>query len=278
MALWLPPSQFGKTETNVTAAARFGTLITASGTAHVKGAYSAGQLIATTSEDTYGITVTLSDIHQSATVTSCLVDIGIGPSGSEVDLIQDLNGWGAPAPGQGGTKTWYFPVFIPKGERVAARSQALIVSDTIRVAIWLHQAADDYGMNVPVMWERLGAVTNSNGVAVTPASGAFGSWTTILDPTTKPYSWWHVGFDAQADTTQAVNTSVLIELGFGETTAAVTTIGSWTFTKTTAETETGPFPSVPVYAPYPSDTIAGIFARMAAGGVEVRGVLVYAAE
>lgn len=279
MGLWLPPNALGKTETNVTAADRDGATITAGGVAHTKGAYSAGELIAATAEDAYGITVMVTGVHVTGTVTSFLLDIGIGASGSEVDLIQDLDCWGAPTVASGGrAKCWFFPVFIPKGSRVAARAQALALSDTAEVAIWLHQSCNGWGMEVPTVWERLGAVTNSNGVSVTPASGSFGSWTTILDPVTKPYRWWHVGFDALADSSIAVSTQVLLELGIGDTSAAVTTIGSWLFGKETVEAISGPWPTVPVFAPLLDDTAKGIFARLAAGGTEARGVLVYAGQ
>jgi hypothetical protein len=279
MAL-LPPNLFGPTQTNLTAAARVGTTITAAASAHTKGAYSAGQLIASTNEDTYAVTITAHGRGAAAIVSSCLLDIGIGPSGSEVDLIQDLDCWGAPVNTATitGAKSWLFPVFIPKGTRIAARCQTLLASGTVIVIIDCHQAASGWGMEVPTKWERLGVVTNSNGVSVTPASGAFGAWTTILDPITKNYRWWHVGFDALADTTIAVQTNVLLELGIGDTSAAVTTIGSWAFGKDTGERILGPYPSTPVFQPLVDDDAKGVFTRLAAGGVEPRGVLVYAGE
>lgn len=279
MPLWVPPSALGKTESSVAVtsdATRKGKTVTASATPHAKGAWV--EMIAASAEDAYGITIRVREVHTAATVTSTLLDIGTGPAASEVVVIEDLDCWGAPTGSEVSSRTYFFPVFIPKGERVAARSQALIVSDTCSVAIWLHQASEGWGMEVPSKWERLGAVTNSNGVSVTPASNTFGSWTAILDPITKPYRWWHVGFDGLADTTIAVNTAVMVELGLGDTSAAVSTIGMWEFMKNTAEIIAGPQPDVPVYAPSISDTALGVFARMAAGGVEPRGVLVYAGE
>lgn len=279
MPLWIPPNSLGKTQTNLTAADRNGATITASGTAHVKGAYSAGQLLASTAEDTYGLTISVWGIATATAVTSYLLDIGIGASGSEVDLIQDLDCWGASigTTSHSGPKTWFFPVFIPKGTRIAARAQSLIVSDTANVAIWCHQAIDGYGMEVPVMWERLGTVTSSNGVSVTPASGSFGSWTTILDPITKNYRWWHVGFGALSDTSIGPMDH-LLEIGIGESTAAVQTIGSWIFQDDSNEDIKGPIPAVPVFQPLPDNDLNGIFARLASGGVEARSVLVYAGQ
>jgi len=279
MPLWIPPNALGKTESNVAVtsdATRKGTTITAGATAHTKGAWV--QLLAATDEDTYGITVRVRDVHTAATVTSYLLDIGSGPAASEVVVIEDLDCDAAPAGSEVSARSYFFPGFIPKGERVAARAQSLIVSDVSTVGIWLHQAAEGWGMEVPSLWERLGAVTASHGVSVTPALNAFGSWTAILDPITKPYRWWHVGFDRLADTTILVNTQVMIELGLGDTAAAVSTIGMWEFAKNSAEIISGPWPAGPVYAPAVADTALGVYARIAAGGVEPRGVLVYAGE
>lgn len=278
MPLWIPPNALGLRQTNLTAADRDGTTITSGGSAHTKGAYSAGQLFATTDEDTYGLSVRVSGVHTSGVVTSYLLDIGIGPSGSEVDLIQNIDCWGSPAIAGGfvGT-TYYFPVFIPKGERVAARSQALAVSDVCNVGIWLHQSCNGWGMEVPTKWEQLGTITNSNGVSVTPGSGAFGSWTTILDPITKHYKWWHVGFDGLADTTITAQ-EFLVEVGIGPDTSNVSTIGSWSFCAAITESIEGPSPSSPVFQPLPDDDLNGVFVRIAAGATEARGAVVYAAE
>src|SRR5687767_12189229 len=244
MSLCIPANALGPTETNLTAADRNGATIT-TGVANTKGLYSAGQLIAATAEDAFGLTVIVSGIHVAAADTSYLLDIGIGPSGSEVDLIQNLDCQGAPtvAASVAGYKSWFFPVFIPKGTRVAARGQALAATDVANVSVYLHQACNGWGMEVPTMWESLGHdLAASQGTSVTPGSGAFGSWTTILDPITKNYRWFHVGFDNLNDVTIAVNTDVLVEVGIGDTSAAVTTIGSWLYSKCAAEFIVGPCP------------------------------------
>lgn len=278
--LWIPPCLFGKRQTNLTASDRDGTNITTSGTAHVKGAYSAGELIATADEDTYALTISVTGVGLTGTATSYLLDIGVGASGSERDLIQNLDCWGAgPSSGAGhGAKRWTFPVFIPKGERLAARGQALAVSDVAAVAVWLHGAAAGWGMEVPSLWEQLGTITTSNGPSVTPASGAFGSWTTILDPITKDYRWWHVGYGALSDITLTTGGIAMIELGIGDTSAAVTTIGTWTFGIDTTEMISGPTPTVPVFYPVNADTTNGVFARIASYETEARSVVAYAAE
>jgi hypothetical protein len=281
VSLWLPPNGgIGKRQTNLTAADRDGTTITSAGTAHVKGAFSAGELVASADEDCYAITVMVTGVAVTVTDTSYLLDIGVGASGSERVLIQDLDCWGAGGPsGEVRAKSWTFPCFIAKGERVSARSQALAVSDVANVAVWLHQGGHNgYGMEVPTAWERLGTVTNSDGVSVTPGSGAFGSWTTILDPITKSYKWWHIGMGALNDTSIATGGTALVEVGIGDTSAAVATIGSWVFDLGTLEIISGPRPDQPVYWPIVADTVNGVFARIASFETEARSILVYAAE
>ena len=280
MPLWLPPNGgMGKRQTNVTAADRNGTTITTGG-AHTKGAFSAGELIATADEDCYAITVLVTGVRVTGTDTSYLLDIGIGASGSERTLIQNLDCWGAGDDTGGSTqrKQWTFPVFIPKGDRISARGQALAVNDTANVAVWLHQSANGWGMEVPTAWEQLGTITNSDGPSVTPASGSFGSWTTILDPITKSYKWWHVGYGALNDISIATGGHTLIEIGIGDTSAAVATIGSWIFQAGIGEEIGGPVPETPVYWPIVADTVNGVFARIASFETENRSVVVYAAE
>lgn len=134
-------------------------------------------------------------------------------------------------------------------------------------------------MEVPTLWEGLGISTAaSQGTNVTPASGSFGSWTTILDPITKDYKWWHVGYGASTDTTIATGGTTVVQIGIGDTSAAVTTIGEWLFYSGQTEIITGPFPSEPVYWPINADTVNGVFARLASFETEVRDVAVYAAE
>lgn len=271
--LWLPANGgFGKQQHNVTAADRDGTTITAGGTAHTKGAFSSGELIASADEDAFAISIRVTGINVAVTDTSFLLDIGVGASGSERVLIADLDVWGGTnSPGSG--KHWYFPVYIPKGQRIAARAQAVTASDVCNVAIWLHPACNGWGMEVPTIWECLGAISSSDSPSVTGGASSFGSWTTILDPITEDYKWWMPSMGGLNDTT-ITNTDMLVEVGYGDTSAAVTTIGAWIFNAGANESFDGPVPNVPVFWPLDADTTNGIFARTA-GSTEARTVNVY---
>lgn len=276
--LWLPANGgFGKFQTNVTAGARGGTVTTASSTAHTKGAWV--ELISSANEDVYGMSIHVTEVGIAATATALLLDIGAGAAAAERVIIPNLNCWGAGAvAGTASTsKFWYFPIFVAAGERIACRCQAVTVSDTASVAIWLHPGCNGWGMDVPTAYTDLGSVTaSSRGTSVTPASGSFGSWTTILDPITEDYNWWHIGYDALADTTIVTGGTALVELGFGDTSAAVTTMGSWEFVCSTGEFISGPVPNIPLFYPLNADTTNGVFARIASFETEARGVNIQA--
>jgi len=208
-------------ESNVggTTAAELGTLITAAGSSHTKGAFSSGELIASTARASYGITVMLAEVGTAASTNSrMLVDIGLGASGSETVLIPDL------LAGNVGTLTgavntaamYHFPLFIPSASRLSARCQALIASDTVRVAVWLHQ----HVRNVGWVGQRVTAygpdTATSSGVSVPQSTGAYGTTTEITSSCTYPIRAMQLGVDLATDTT-GVNKRGIVRVGTGAT-------------------------------------------------------------
>lgn len=272
-SLVIPPVIGGVGDTNLTAASRAGTTVTASGTAHVKGSYSS--LIDPTTKPSYGFFVSVKEINVAATNTSMLLDIAYGPTGggNEEILVLDLDVGGAGASTLNGSgKIWFFPVYIPTGVRVSARCQAAITSDTCQVAIFLNQD--------PAYRWACGAVTTygedeatSNGTSVTPANGSFGTWTQIgagTDPV-RAHRFWTVGYSIGTDTT-AATADVLIEIGTGPDSSNVSVIGRFRFAQTASESVLGPFPLL-VYAP----VVAGgeLWARIASAEAEARRIIIY---
>ena len=77
-SLVIPPVIGGVGDTNLTAAARAGTTVTASGSINTKGSYSS--LIDPTTKPSYGFWVVLSAVGATAANTSMLVDIAYGPT------------------------------------------------------------------------------------------------------------------------------------------------------------------------------------------------------
>jgi hypothetical protein len=170
-----------------------GTTVTASATTHTKGAWT--QLIANTGARSLGIMVTLDNTAASNTATSLLVDIGIGASGSEQVLIPNLAaGYILPQATGTNLRTYYFPVFIPAGSRIAARSQGTIASDTVAVSLQLFQrpvGAGFVGTRVTAYGVNL---ATSRGVDVTTGgTSAYGTAGTISASTANSIRYMQVG-------------------------------------------------------------------------------------
>lgn len=222
MTLWVPPVGFMSRETNMTTpSAAWGTLVTAGGSSHAKNTTYA-QIIASTAFDAYGILIMFSAVNSAGNATSMLVDIAIGAAASETVIIPNLNAGyanvisasGGDVPGQ----QYFFPIKIPAGSRLSATSQALIVSDTCRVAVWL------YGDPTGPVWAGTQVVdygTNtaaSKGVDVVAGlSAAEGSWTEIVASTTQDHAFIAAGCGGAADTTVLAAIAHL-DLGIGAAT------------------------------------------------------------
>jgi hypothetical protein len=103
-------------------ASTYGTAVTPSGTAGTKGPWN--QLIAATTNDYLGFFACFDWNGSTGQYGGIDIDIGIGPSGSEVIIVPDI------CTGSPGTYNQFFPIFpilqteIPAGTRIAARSSA----------------------------------------------------------------------------------------------------------------------------------------------------------
>jgi len=272
MPLALPPT-FGRVRIgHFTASARDLITVTAGATAHTKGSWT--QLISSTSHDAYGIWIGIDGIHVSAAATPYLVDIGVGPAGSEQVIIPNLDVWGADATAAGlNPHLFWFPVYIPAGSRVAARSQSATANKTCRVMVML-DGVPWYGL-----W-GLGPVVdygtdlaNSSGTSVTPGSGAFGSWVQ-LGTTTRDHTFWTVSMDWLTNAVVSALTT-LVEVGVGPS-GSQRSLGVLRFRSTAAEQIAGgPFPLFLASLPVPAGT--PVWARAASGATTAIGVIVYAA-
>jgi hypothetical protein len=263
----------GKRESNLVPTARAGTLITASATIHTKGPYTA--LIASTSNDAYGVWVDVHGVGVSAAGSDVLVDIAIGAAGSEIIVFPDLdagNAEGDAARPIGAL--YYFPAFIPAGSRIAARMQALIASDTAIVNVILDQqlsysvptgATLAYGVNAAL----------SRGTSVPRGNAVFGAWTELTASTTRDHRFWQPGIDSLADPTMTGSNGLLVQLGVGAA-AGERVIGEWLYTFTGSEQITGPWPPLPVHMPVPAGS--RITARAAMGVTEPIGVIAYGTD
>lgn len=241
--LGLVAPSFTRRESNVTAPSQtMGTVVTASATPHTKGSYT--ELIASTGFEACWIEIGFGEVRNSGVDTATLVDIAIGAAASEQVIIPNLNACAATTnitlaiP----SVRYHFPLLIPAGERISARSQALAVSDTVRVSVklygaptepvWAGQQVIDYGTNLAA----------SRGVSVAAGlSAAEGSWTEIVSATTQDHSYLIAGVGMAGDISHQ-ESSNLIDLGIGAATE-VAIAEDFPFLMTASEALVYPFPA-----------------------------------
>ena len=152
-----------------------GATVTASATAHTKGAWT--QIIASTSANSSYIHVDVSGVGASGVNTAMLLDIATGASGSETAIVSNIAIGSASA-------TWFsFPFKLASGTRLSARIQAVVTSDTAIIRLSAINAGD-YD-NSPTSVDVIGGDTaTSEGIRF---SGASGTWVQATASTSRAY-------------------------------------------------------------------------------------------
>jgi hypothetical protein len=224
-----------QTDTGTTSA-EYGTGCTPNTTANTK-ATSYTQLIASTSFDSFGIFVMLNGGAIASTNKAYLVDIAIGGVGSEQIIIPNLMGGqqAASATTSMGGSMYFFPIMIPAGSRISARSQCSAgTGSAISVKVhllqhripgqWYGQRVTAYGVNT----------ANSSGTSMSPGNNAYATDVNLTASTTNPIRALQIGCDLltnNAGTTSrglirvtADNTILAAGLPYGESTTLETTL------------------------------------------------------
>lgn len=209
--LFIPPQGIARVEDNVGAAnAELGTSVTAAGSAHTKGSYTT--LIASTGYAAFGIMVCVGNVGTAAsTNTRTLVDIAIGAASSEVVIIPNLLAGQAGASNSASSEpnVYFFPITIPAGVRISARSQSLAASDTVHVQVRLFQ------WRIPGKWygSRVTAygpdTATSSGVSHTHGNGSYATTTQITAASTNAVKYMQVGVDLGTATTGTTKRGVM---------------------------------------------------------------------
>lgn len=179
----ISPERFTRMENSATTAdSLYGPIVTADATIHVKGAWT--PLIAATSFDAYLAGL----VFARPTLANMLVDIGVDPAGgtSYTVIIPNILISGA-FTNQG--TNYLFPVFISKGSQVAARTQASVTVNTVRVGLSLIGGGHDPGIHRGAIQDYGANTVNSQGVALAnAAAGTKGAWTQLGADTTRRHS------------------------------------------------------------------------------------------
>lgn len=213
-----------------------GIAATASGSANTKGSWA--QVVSATDRDWYGFWISFSAaVSPSGLNAAQLVDVGIGAAGSETVVVSNILAGGR-FPLTGTTISlndppMYIPIAIPKGTRVAVRTQSATASRVCRVHMWgesgsstprpIYSGCDTYGIDL----------STSKGVelASNASANTFGSWTNVGGTTSRNYQAILASSQVPANAT-VNNRTYVIQLGYGSAAyiqmlAGTTTTETW---------------------------------------------------
>lgn len=252
--LWIPQKGKLRVEhnTGTVGTATPGTSVTTGGTASTKG--TPAQLIASTSFDTYWMTVIASNYGNATTASQGCLDILIGAATEEVLIPNLLMGYCGSIAATGlGPKRWDFPLYVPAGSRLAAQAAGARTSTALRVWIFLYGGTVSPGFRVGTSVTTYGISTVPDGTAITPgASGAEGSFTQITASTLREHFALTPSFQVTGDTT--INQRAFaVDLGVGAATESEVLQSAW-FLTDSGEFMSGPVNNMPAFADVPSGT------------------------
>lgn len=184
-----------------------GTALVGSASTFTKGAWA--QLIASTTTDINWVSVAGESMTTGGSAFA--VDIGVGASGSELVVAANLNYT------QAGGVSFFFPLCIQAGSRIAARFASNNANDTFRLLMQGFQ--DTYqSAGTGSTIDTLGYNTALNvGTAVDPgaSTNTKGAYSQIALTTTADYAGFFVTIDAQ-NTTGTVGTAQwLVDIAVG---------------------------------------------------------------
>lgn len=212
-------------------------------------------------------------LNPSALVGEMSLDILIGGATDDV-LISSLLIGGSY---YGGPRSYWFPLSIPAGVRLAAQISAGAAQTTEpRVVVHLYKWGTPpfrTGRKVTTYGTK---VNNSRGVAVTPtASGGAASVTQITASTSEDHFYFMPGFQVSTDTTISTATFINVAIGFGAATEERSQ-QTWWFSKNAAESQSGPWPSWGESRDVPSGTRLTILASNGGANDTAHDALIYA--
>jgi hypothetical protein len=191
------------------------TTLTASATPHTKGSW--GTLITSTAIESAEAQLTIGAMAGTGVDSSCLMDLAIGPSGSPIMLIDNLNiGWGVNS--EEVEQHFRLPFRIPAGVEIIGRIQATTASRTADVSLDLYGGtAGDSSRLAFTKCTTYGAVTaSSRGTILAAPAGdnVDGAWTVIDASTAAVIRAFSFGLGFGNDT-GVIAADFLVDIGVG---------------------------------------------------------------
>lgn len=218
------------------------TTVTASATVHTKGPWT--ELVASCPETSL-LNIRFLQASPATTDTAVLIDIGIGPAGSEVVVVPNMHtgGWN-------GIPGVILPLAIPAGTRIAARIQSAVASKTIEMQVHCGGGgvvpADAVGDAI-----TYGADTAASaGTTLTTVGSANvkGAWTELVAATTRDHRFI-VPFPGKPAGTTVPATNGLIDIGIGPAGSEVVLVPDLYYETYTSEVMTPNNPLLPCRIP-----------------------------
>lgn len=209
----------------------------------------------------------LSILMNAASVYDHLVDIGVGPAGSEVVLIANLLFSRAQSTSTGHF-CYTFPVNIPAGTRIAVRSQCKGTNNP-SVRIQLLASAGSFQPHLAGAVATFGANTaDSGGTAIDPGAvlNTKGAWTQIAAATDSAIKAIVMAIGQQAILNRASANNWLLDIGIGAAGAETVIIADYALVAFN-DSYTTPQPSVSPLIPVDIPAGARIAARIQASNV-----------
>lgn len=223
-------------------------------------------------QDSWGIWVHMEGGGASATPSQRATWILIGGATDDILIPSLLSGYSV-IPGAG--YSYFFPIHIPGGVRIAAQCASVRLGISGRVLVYLFGGCPPpfrVGRKVTAYGTQ---INNSRGQAVVPAaSGGAASVTQITAATAEDHFAFLPGFQPENDSTLTPSTFINVGIGIGAATEE--RIGTWWFGKTTGEDAGGPVPMMPAFQDVPAGTRLTLLASNGGANDAGYGGMIYA--
>jgi hypothetical protein len=222
------------------------TQVNSGGSAHTKSAVWV-ELTASTPHDADGIWI----VNSQAGSIDVLYDIAIGGSGSEVIICANLgssSGTGIAIRNCG----YYFPITIPAGTRLSAKTQSTTSAQTIRIGVTLFQGGFQSAPGLSRV-TTYGADTSDSGGVSVDAGGSTntkGTYSVITASSTNPIRAlvFYIGNQANTARTAA---NILLDISIGAASSEQVVLSNIPIQGTSTEDALAPqvSPPLPIFIP-----------------------------
>lgn len=204
-------------------------------TTHTMGSWV--EIVASTAEEYSGLVLIAYSTSASSTDSSRLLDVGIGPAASEVAIATSIDiGWQASSASV--SSEIDLPVRIPKGSRIALRSQGAMSASSKNISLTAVLKSRS-GLQTPSVLVPLGVNTGtSSGVTLTAPSSANtkSAWTEIVSSTPQAFRAIIAQFGLPSGTTaQPSSQHIQADVAVGASGSEVVISGNQWMYSTTSE-------------------------------------------